>query len=199
MRYCALVVFLCGAHLAMATPSTTQTANRPAPSRDPNRLPTDYRIGAGDVLRIITWKEADFSGSFFVRYDGKITIPFVGDVPVAGQTPSALSTKLEERIGHFVDLARVTVAIEEPNSARFFVLGKVAQQGAFPYTSPIRVVQALARAGGFQEFAKLNQIFVIRDVGGQLIHFPFNYDELVGKRQLRGNLVLQPGDTIVVP
>ena len=135
MRYCALVVFLFGAHLAMATPSTTQAANRPAPSRDPNRRPTDYQIGAGDVLRIITWKEADFSGSFLVRYDGKITIPFVGDVLVAAQTPSALSTKLDVQIGHFVDLARVTVAIEEPNRARFFVLGKVAQQGAFPYTS----------------------------------------------------------------
>lgn len=183
----------------MAEPAPGQTADRPAPARDRNRLPTDYKIGAGDVLRIVTWKEPDFSGSFFVRYDGKITIPFVGDIQVAGQTPTELSTSMEEQIGHFVDLPRVTVAIEEPNSAQFFVLGKVAQQGAFPYTSPIRLVQALALAGGFQEFAKLDQIFVIREVSGQLIHFPFNYNDLVSKRQLNGNLVLQPGDTIVVP
>ena len=163
------------------------------------QAPTEYFIGAGDVLQILTWKEADFSGSFLVRYDGRITMPLVGDILVAGRTPTQLSTQLEEAIGRFVELARVTVAIEQPNSAQFFVLGKVAQQGAFPYTRPIRVAQALAIAGGFQEFAKLSQIFVIRDVSGRLIYFPFNYDDFKDKRKLGGNLVLQPGDTIVVP
>lgn len=161
--------------------------------------PTEYKIGAGDVLQILTWKEADFSGSFYVRYDGRITIPLVGDILVAGRTPEQLSRQLEEAIGRLVEMARVTVAIEQPNSAEFYVLGKVAQQGAFPYTRPIRVAQALALAGGFQEFAKLEQIFVIRDVDGRLIYFPFNYDDFMDKRKLGGNLVLQPGDTIVVP
>lgn len=161
--------------------------------------PTEYSIGAGDVLRIVTWKEADFSGTFLVRYDGRITMPLVGDLLVSGRTPDQMSKELEKAIGRFVEMARVTVAIEEPNSAQFFVLGKVAQQGAFPYTRPIRVAQALALAGGFQEFAKLNQIFVIRDVDGRLIYFPFNYDDFMDKRKLGGNLVLQPGDTIVVP
>jgi polysaccharide export outer membrane protein len=159
----------------------------------------DYKIGPGDVLRILTWKEADFSGSFPVRFDGKITIPFVGDIDVAGRTPTQLKDELEESIGRFVDVARVSVAIEQPNSARFFVLGKVSQQGAFPYTGPLRIAQALALAGGFQEFAKLEQIFVIREVGGELIYFPFDYNEFVNRRQLAGNLVLLPGDTIVVP
>jgi polysaccharide export outer membrane protein len=166
---------------------------------DKNRLPTDYRIGAGDVLRILTWKEADFSGSFLVRFDGKITVPFVGDIAVSGRTPDELKGELEEKIGGFVDVARVSVAIEEPNSARFFVLGKVATQGAFPYTAPVRVAQAIALAGGFEEFAKLDQIFVIREVEGELIYFPFNYDDMVNRRQLGSNLILQPGDTIVVP
>jgi polysaccharide export outer membrane protein len=161
--------------------------------------PTEYSIGAGDVLQILTWKEADFSGSFFVRYDGRITMPLVGDILVAGRTPDQLSKQLEENIGRFVELARVSVSIEEPNSAQFFVLGKVAQQGVFPYTRPIRIAQALALAGGLQEFAKLNQIFVIRDVDGRLIYFPFNYNDFMDKRQLGGNMVLQPGDTIVVP
>ena len=138
------------------------------------QAPTEYSIGAGDVLQILTWKEADFSGSFLVRYDGRITMPLVGDILVAGRTPTQLSTQLEEAIGRFVELARVTVAIEQPNSAQFFVIGKVAQQGAFPYTRPIRIAQALAIAGGFQEFAKLSQIFVIRDISGRLIYFPFN-------------------------
>jgi len=178
-----------------AFPETRRT--QPAPGKGSQT--GDYKIGPGDVLRILTWKEADFSGSFPVRFDGKITIPFVGDVDVAGRTPTELKGELEETIGRFVDVARVSVAIEKPNSARFFVLGKVAQQGAFPYDGPLRVAQALALAGGFQEFAKLEQIFVIREVNGELIYFPFNYSDFVNRRQLGGNLILFPGDTIVVP
>jgi polysaccharide export outer membrane protein len=185
--------------LCAPPPSAHPQAQRP---QSPRKKPTetgDYKIGPGDVLRILTWKEADFSGSFAVRFDGRITIPFVGDVEVAGRTPSELKGELEETIGRFVDVARVSVAVEQPNSARFFVLGKVAQQGAFPYTGPLRIAQALALAGGFQEFAKLEQIFVIREVGGELIYFPFDYNDFVNRRQLSGNLVLLPGDTIVVP
>jgi polysaccharide export outer membrane protein len=159
----------------------------------------DYKIGPGDVLRILTWKEADFSGSFPVRFDGKITIPFVGDIEVAGRTPMELKAELEQHIGQLVDVARVSVAIEDPKSARFFVLGKVASQGAFPYEGPLRVAQALALAGGFQDFAKLDQIFVIREERGELRYYPFNYADFVQKRTLTGNLVLLPGDTIVVP
>lgn len=190
-RVFALVVVLLTA-LGSATGGQRATDPRMQP-------PTDYYIGAGDVLRIHTWKEADFSGSFQVRYDGRITMPLVGDIKVSGRTPTELSSQLEEAIGRFVEMARVTVAIEQANSAQFFVLGKVAQQGAFPYTRPIRVAQALAIAGGFQEFAKLDQIFVIRDDAGRQIYFPFNYDDFMDKRQLGGNMVLQPGDTIVVP
>lgn len=209
MRFYATAIIVVLVHLIrspVATASPTPTAlhrgttpPRQASPFDRNQLPTDYHIGPGDVLRILTWKEADFSGLFPVRYDGKITIPFVGDVDADGKTPVELAKVLEQQIGRFVDAARVTVAVEQPNSARFFVVGKVAQQGAFPYTGPLRVVQALALAGGFQEFAKLDQIFVIREVQGKLIYFPFSYDELVNRRQLGGNMILLPGDTIVVP
>jgi polysaccharide export outer membrane protein len=190
----ALILLILGA----PTSAFPQTRSTQSPPRKGS--PTgDYKIGAGDVLRILTWKEADFSGSFPVRFDGKITIPFVGDVDVAGRTPTELKGELEESIGRFVDVARVSVAIEQPNSARFFVLGKVSKQGAFPYDGPLRVAQALALAGGFLEFAKLDQIFVIREVNGELIYFPFNYADFVNRRQLTGNLILLPGDTIVVP
>lgn len=190
----ALIVFVLG----ISTSAFPQSRTTPPPPRKAS--PTgDYKIGPGDVLRILTWKEEDFSGSFPVRFDGKITIPFVGDIDVAGRTPTELKSELEENIGRFVDVARVSVAVEQPKSARFFVLGKVAQQGSFPYEGPIRVAQAIALAGGFQEFAKLEQIFVIRDVNGELIYFPFNYADLVNRRQLSGNIVLLPGDTIVVP
>ncbi len=190
-----LVLVLFGGFRSSAFPQTRETQAPPGKTNQTG----DYRIGAGDVLRILTWKEPDFSGSFPVRFDGKITIPFVGDVEVAGRTPTELKGELEASIGRFVDVARVSVAIEQPNSARFFVLGKVATQGAFPYEGPLRIAQALALAGGFQEFAKLEQIFVIREVNGELIYFPFNYSDFVNRRQLTGNLTLLPGDTIVVP
>jgi polysaccharide export outer membrane protein len=184
--------------IGLAAPAFPETrSQQPAPQKGSET--GDYKIGPGDVLRILTWKEVDFSGSFAVRYDGKITIPFVGDIDVAGRTPTELKGELEENIGKFVDVARVSVAIEQANSAQFFVLGKVSQQGAIPYTGPLRVAQALALAGGFQEFAKLEQIFVIREVNGELIYFPFNYSDFVNRRQLSGNIVLLPGDTIVVP
>jgi polysaccharide export outer membrane protein len=186
--------------LLLASLAFPALAAGPQSVPDPRmQAPTEYFIGAGDVLQIHTWKEGDFSGSFYVRYDGRITMPLVGDILVAGRTPEQLSKQLEENIGRFVEMARVTVGIEEPNSAQFFVLGKVAQQGVFPYTRPIRVAQALALAGGFQEFAKLDQIFIIRDVNDRLIYYPFNYDDFMDKRKLGGNMILQPGDTIVVP
>ncbi len=196
----AIIVVLGQLTLAAVAPASSSAAQRTAAAAlDRNRGPDDYHIGPGDVLKVMTWKEADFSGQFAVRYDGKITIPFVGDVDVEGKTPVELGKVLETQIGKFVESARVTVAVDQPNSAKFFVIGKVAQQGAFPYTGPLRVVQALALAGGFQDFAKLDQVFVIRDVNGKLLYLPFSYDDLVNKRQLGGNMVLLPGDTIVVP
>jgi polysaccharide export outer membrane protein len=190
----ALILFA----IATAPSALSEPRSQQPPQRPPAET-GDYKIGPGDVLRILTWKEADFSGSFPVRFDGKITIPFVGDIDVSGRTPTELKGELEENIGRFVEVARVSVSIEQPNSAKYFVLGKVAQQGAFPYTGPLRIAQALALAGGFQEFAKLEQIFVIREVNGELIYFPFNYNDFVNRRQLSGNLTLLPGDTIVVP
>jgi len=184
----------------VATPGFSSEAGQASAKADPTSTgPTDYHIGAGDILQILTWKEADFSGSFQVRYDGKITMPLVGDISVADRTPAELSVQLQEQIAALVEFPRVTVAIENPQSAQYFILGKVGQQGAFPYHGPIRVAQALAIAGGFQEFANKGDIFVLRDVAGKQVHFAFNYDDFLDKKRLGENLVLLPGDTIVVP
>ena len=180
-------------------PSPTESSRRQADPRPLNSTLLEYRIGGGDVLQILVWKEPDFSGDFLVRFDGRITLPVVGDVRVGGQTPEEVGKLMEEELGRFIETARVTVSILEANSARFFVIGKVAQQGSFPYLAPMRVVQALALAGGFQDFAKLDRIFVIREVQGNLIYFPVDYKDLVGQRNLRVNIPLLPGDTIVVP
>ena len=158
-----------------------------------------YTIGPGDVIQLLVWKEPDFSGSFGVRFDGRITVPLVGDVQAAGRTPPEFSAFIEERLRRFLEVPQVTATVAEANSARYFVIGKVNNQGAFPYIGPIRVVQALALAGGFQEFASLSKIFVIREVNGNLTYLPVNYKQIEDDRNLRPNIPLLSGDTIVVP
>jgi len=177
----------------------SQQRDRASQKSAPSQETRIYRIGAGDVLQILVWKEADFSGNFTVRWDGRITLPLVGDVDASGRTPPQLAGDLEEALKRFLEISQVTVTVAEPNSARYFVIGKVGKQGAFPYIGPIRVVQALALAGGFQEFAKLDKIFIIREVSGKQIYYPVDYDQLEGKRRLQVNRPLIPGDTIVVP
>ncbi len=118
---------------------------------------------------------------------------------MAGRTPTELKGELEESIGKFVDVARVSVAIE---AAEQRALLRPREGGASRGLCPTPDLSNRASSrsrGGFQEFAKLDQIFVIREVNGELIYFPFNYDDFVNRRQLTGNLILLPGDTIVVP
>jgi polysaccharide export outer membrane protein len=159
----------------------------------------EYLISPGDSLNISVWKEPDFSGVFRVRFDGRITLPLAGDIDASGRTPMELSKFLEKELTRFIEFPQVTVGIEE-TSAKFFVIGRVSTQGAFPYTGPLRVVQALALAGGFQDFAKRGNIFVIREVNGKQIQFPVHYDRIEDGRDLETyNFQLLPGDTIVVP
>jgi polysaccharide export outer membrane protein len=158
-----------------------------------------YIIGPGDVLQVSVWKETDFTVSVNVRFDGKVTLPLVGDVQAEGRTPEQLGGDLEQRLSEYIELPQVTVSVTEPNSARYFVIGKVGKQGAYPFTGPVTVVQALALAEGFQEFAKRDKVFVIRVENGKQIGLQVEYDRLEGGKDLESNILLQPGDTIVVP
>ena len=171
-----------------------------AQGRDMNRIELSYSIGPGDVIEVTVWKEPDFSGTFTVRLDGKITIPLLGDVASSGRTPEELSDHLKIELARYIESPQVTVAVVETRSARYFVLGKVAIQGEFPYSGPTRVVQALAMAGGFLDFAKLDKIFVLREVeDGDLVYYRVNYKQLVDDRSLEVNILILPGDTIIVP
>lgn len=203
MSWCALIG-VCSSPLGLgeASERKLQPAT-PAPVSAARSQPADesliYTIGPGDVIQVLVWKEPDFSGNFGVRFDGRITLPLVGDVQAAGRTPPELSAELEKQLRRFLEVPQVTAAVAEPNSARYFVIGKVNGQGAFAYIGPIRVVQALALAGGLQEFAKRDRIFVIREVNGAQTHLPVNYEKLVNDKNLRTNIRLLSGDTIVVP
>jgi polysaccharide biosynthesis/export protein len=183
---------------AMAAPQTAESGPTPAqPAAGEPR--GDYVIGSGDVLQVFVWKEPDLSRDVAVRLDGKITVPLAGELQAAGRTPAQLATELEQLLSRFLTSPRVTLGVAQPNSARFYVIGAVLRPGEFPLTSRLTVLQGLALAGGFREFAKTDGIVIIRRDGENQRFLPVNYKRIEGGRDPSQNLVLSPGDTILVP
>lgn len=159
-----------------------------------------YHIGNGDILRIVTWKEPDFSlEQALVRSDGNITFPLLYDVKAEGLTPLELSRKIEEGLKNFVEAPYVTVEVIDPQSKKFYILGEVASTGEYPLVKRLTVLQAFAIAGGFTEWASKKEILLLRNVNGEEKFFRVNYKEIVNGEDIQQNLVLEPNDTIIVP
>jgi len=157
--------------------------------------PHVYVIGPEDVLFVRVWREMDFTASYIVRPDGKITIPLVGDVQAAGLTPERLSDQLKQALSDFINSPDVSVTITQVNSKKFFITGQVFHPGEFPLVVPTRVFDALSNAGGFRDFANKKKIVIIR--GAERIRF--NYTDLLKGKSPETNIFLENGDTIVVP
>jgi len=158
-----------------------------------------YIIGPEDVLDINVWKEADVSRTVPVRPDGKISLPLLNDVQAAGLTPMQLQAAITESLKKFISAPQVTVIVSQINSRRVYVVGEVGRQGALPMIPSMTVLQALASAGGFNQFAKLSGIYVLRTENGKQATYPFNYKDVIRGFRPEQNIVLKPGDTIVVP
>ncbi len=158
-----------------------------------------YRIGAEDVLQIDVWKESDFSTSTPVRPDGKISVPLLNDVQAAGLTPIELAESLRDKLSKFVIDPRITVIVSQTNSRKAYVMGMVTRQGTVRLLSNLTVLQAISASGGLAQFAKSRQIYVLRNEGEQQRRLPFNYDAVIKGKHPEQNILLQPGDTIVVP
>lgn len=159
-----------------------------------------YRIGPGDVLQIDVWKEPDASAAAVtVRPDGRVSVAMIGEVRVAGMTPTQLESVLSEKFGTLIRDARVTVTVREVTSQRIYLIGEVRREGPVRLTGPITVLQALAEAGGITDFAKRNRIYILRASNGRQMRLPFNYDDVVRGQKVEQNVLLFPGDTIVVP
>ncbi len=158
-----------------------------------------YLIGAGDILKIQVWREPRLSGEFVVRPDGKITFPLVSDIKAEGMTPYQLKKILENKLTKFITAPVVTVVVQAVNSKNIYVLGKVNNPGKYPLTGPTTVLQALAQAGGLAEWAKGDDIVILRNENGKQIKIEFDYDEVSKGENLEQNIFLRPGDTIVVP
>src|SRR5437899_10765276 len=158
-----------------------------------------YKIGPQELLRIDVWKEDQLTRTVPVRPDGKVTLPLLNDVQAAGLTPMQLAGVISEGLKKYVNNPRVTVTITEINSRRIYVTGEVARAGAFPLLPNMTVLQALSSSGGFSQFARLKNIYVLRVEDGKQVKHPFNYKEVVKGKNPEQNILLEPSDVIVVP
>ena len=160
--------------------------------------PSDYVIGADDMLHISVWKEPDLTSTLPVRPDGKISIPLVNDLAAAGMTPMQLADSITDKLKKYIADPRVTVVVTQMNSRRVFVSGEVLHPGAMSLLPNMTVMQAVASAG-FTPFANLKGIYVLRNTNGRQVTMPVNYKEMIRGKNPQQNFLLQPGDTVVVP
>jgi len=166
---------------------------------DPPGGANSYRLQPGDLLDVTVWKEKDLSGEVLVRPDGGISFPLVGDVIASGKTVDGLREELAERLKHYIPDPVVTVATKQIGGNRIFVVGKVQRPGEYPFSQSLDVMQALSLAGGTTPYAALNNILILRrdDTQQRAIHF--HYSDVARGKDLTQNIVLQSGDTVVVP
>ena len=160
----------------------------------------EYRIGAGDVLEISTWKEPDLSRKdVLVRVDGKLSFPLLGDIPAAGMTPVELTETIQKGLKNYVSNPVVTVTVLNPSSQRIYILGEVLKTGEYPLIKSLTVLQAFALAGGFTQWASKDEIILLRGEAGKEKIYKINYKDIVKGKGSENNLMLQANDTIVVP
>jgi polysaccharide export outer membrane protein len=201
-----------GAGLALcAGQAPTTDPSQPAPPAPvpaaqaaiPDQQPLDaLPLGAGDVLQISVWKEPDASvPSVVVRPDGMITVPLLKDIQVVGRTPREVEKIISDGLskGNYIRNPNVTVVVAASNSKKVYVIGAVAKEGPLPYTYRMTVLQALSEAGGLTDYAKRKKIYIIRTESGRDYRLDFNYDEAIKGERMDRNILLQPGDTLVIP
>jgi polysaccharide export outer membrane protein len=158
-----------------------------------------YELQPGDVLTVSVWKETDLQSDVVIRPDGGISFALAGDLPAAGHTVVELTALLEERVRKLIPDAVVTVAVKTAAGNRVYVIGKVTHPGDFPLNRPIDVMQALSLAGGATPFANTGKIRILRREADHLKYFSFRYHDIERGRRLEQNILLQSGDTVVVP
>ena len=158
-----------------------------------------YQVQPGDVLTVTVWKEADLTGDLLVRPDFGLSFPLVGDLDARGKTVDQLREQITERLKKYIPSPVVTVATKAVAGNHIYVVGKVQRPGEYPVVRNVDVMQALSLAGGATPFAAVNDIIVLRRESAGQIVLHFQYNDVARGRDLRQNVLLQPGDTVVVP
>ena len=191
-----------------AAPNPAQAAQPDSLSPyDRDALTPEYRIAPGDRLLVFVWKEPDLTREVRVRPDGYVTMPLLGDQFAVAKTPKRLAAELAQALAQFVNSPLVTVTLGDSSTLRFYVVGEVSKPGEFPLVGRTTVMQALALAGGFREYAKTEEIKILRQelsvAGGRTktreVVLPLNYKAIAQGQSLQQNVALKAGDVIVVP
>ena len=182
-----------------AVEAVDRSAAAPIPAVDPSNRPS-YKIGPGDVLEVRVWKEPDVSlAEVLVRTDGRISLPLVKEIPAGGQTIEELEKALVIKFKPFVRDPDVSVILRQSNSQKAFITGAVRREGAVKLMDSMTVLQVVAEAGGLTEYAKRKKIFVLRGAGAKQQRLPVDYDAILTGKHPEQNVLIEPGDTIVVP
>jgi polysaccharide export outer membrane protein len=187
-----------GAQTAAPAPQPAPAATQPLPNGGITP-PAGYVIGADDVLTIVFWREKDISAEVVVRPDGKISLPLLNEVQAAGLTPDELRVQLMKAATKYVGDPNATVQVKEIRSRKVFITGNVAKPGTFPLMGDMNVLQLIALAGGLQEYADSKNIVIMRTEGGRQQSHKFNYKDVVKQKHVEQNILLKPGDVVVVP
>lgn len=186
-------------------PQTPPAKGTPVPQVPQVTTPSDYVIGADDVLLVLFRREKDMSAEVIVRPDGKITLPLLNDIQAAGLTTTQLRDKVTEEGKRFVEDPSVTIVVKQINSRKVYITGQVNKPGPYPLGDHMTVMQLISIAGGVTEYAKKKNIVIIRDPGPgarpgtRTTTFRFNYEDIQKLKNLASNIELKPGDTVIVP
>ena len=183
--------------VASAAPAGGET--RSTPAADPTVLsrPSQFVLGAADVIRVNVWKNNDLSQTVTVGPDGFVSLPLLGDVHVAGLTANQLAQDLSGKLATYVVSPQVTISVVEIRSRQVYVLGQVGKPGGYPLITPISVLQLIAQAGGLSTYANRKEIVILRESKGNTERIRFNYVSAINGDD-KQNIMLQPGDTVVV-
>lgn len=199
--YCsiALVVALTAGSRFIAAQAAPAPEDPPVETSAPHN--NTFVIGNDDRLNINVWKDQELTRTVQVRPDGKISMPLIGELQATGRTPLQLETEITEKLKTYMAQPDVTVIVEQINSQKFNILGKVAKPGSYPLTTTTTVLDAIAEAGGFLDFAKQKDVYILRSRtgGGGESRLPFNYKDVIKGKHTEENVRLEPHDTVVVP
>jgi len=179
-------------------PLTPATSNKAAAAA-PAEASADYKIGPQDMVRVDVWKEPDVSRTIPVRPDGKISLPLLNDVQAAGLTAVQLANVIRDGLTKYITSPQVTVTVTEINSRRVYCNGEVMKPGAIALLPNMTALQAISSCGGFTQFARIKNIYILRVEDGKQVQHPFNYKDVIKGKKPEDNILLQPGDVIVVP
>jgi polysaccharide biosynthesis/export protein len=191
------LVWICAPAVSCVAQQPQSTAPASPDSNAAGISATEYVLGTGDVIHISVWNEPQLTVTATVRPDGKISMPLLYDVSVAGQTPDGLEKALTDMLTRYVHKPRVTVTVQEIHSRMVFITGEVQRPGAYPLVASMNVVQLIARSGGLTDFAKQKKIYVLR--ADKTTRVDVNYGKVLKGQAADQNVDLAPGDTVVVP